>query len=171
MSGTLAPDRLRARAALLHRAGWAAADRRFLAGDASDRSYERLRLGGRSAVLMEAPPGKGDDPAAFLAIAGHLRGIGLSAPHVLAQDLAHGFLLLEDLGDGLFTRLIASDPALELPLTLAAADVLLHLQAHPAPAGLPDLTAAEWSAAAALALDWYGRAATGTQDSRQSLPA
>lgn len=157
--------------AFIARAGWGAAERRHLAGDASDRSYERLVLAGRTAVLMDAPPGKGDDPADFLAIAAHLRGLGLSAPKVLAEDLGQGFLLLEDLGDDLFVRCIAADPALEVPLTVAAAEVLAHLQAAPAPAGLPDLTAADWAEAAAFAPDWYGFAATGVKADRAAFTA
>lgn len=145
----------------LERAGWAAAARVFLAGDASDRSYERVTLHGASAVLMDAPPGKGDDPAAFVAMAAHLAALGLSPPRVMAQDLVQGFLLLEDLGDALFARLLAADAALERPLYLAATGVLLHLQAHPTPAGLPDLAAADWAGAADFALDWYRFAITG----------
>lgn len=147
--------------AFLQRAGWGLARRAFLAGDASDRSYDRLWLGTETAVLMDAPPGKGDDPASFLAIAGHLRRLGLSAPNCLARDLEHGFLLLEDLGDGLFARLIAADPALEPMLYAAAVDVLIQLQAAPAPPDLPDLSAADWAEAAAFALDWYRFAVTG----------
>jgi aminoglycoside/choline kinase family phosphotransferase len=157
--------------AFIARAGWGAAERRHLAGDASDRSYERLVLAGRTAVLMDAPPGKGDDPADFLAIAAHLRGLGLSAPKVLAEDLGQGFLLLEDLGDDLFMRCIAADRALEVPLTVAAAEVLAHLQAAPAPAGLPDLTADDWAEAAAFAPDWYGFAATGVKADRAAFTA
>ncbi|MEN9850251.1 MAG: hypothetical protein RL128_414, partial [Pseudomonadota bacterium] len=52
--------------AFLTRAGWGDAERRFLAGDASDRSYDRLTKGAETAVLMDAPPGKGDDPEVFL---------------------------------------------------------------------------------------------------------
>ncbi|MEH7829303.1 aminoglycoside phosphotransferase family protein [Gemmobacter denitrificans] len=148
------------------RAGWAQAERRFLAGDASDRSYDRLVMAGQSAVLMDAPPGKGDDPAAFIAIARHLTGLGLSAPHILAQDLDHGFLLIEDLGDALFARLLAQSPGRELPLYALAADALLHLQATPAPPGLIDLTAAEWAEAATFALDWYRRGITGDTGDR-----
>ena len=66
-----------------------------------------------------------------------------------------GFLLLEDLGDDLFARLVTGRPDLEPELYAAAVDVLMHLQAHPAPTGLPDLTAADWAEAAAFALDWY----------------
>lgn len=147
--------------AFLRRVGWGAAQRRFLAGDASDRSYDRLTLGGRTAVLMDAPPGKGDDPATFTAIARHLSSLGLSPPTILAEDYDNGFLLIEDLGDGLFARLVAADPAMEGPLYAAATDVLIRLQAHPAPPGLPDLSARDWAAAAAFAPDWYAFAAKG----------
>lgn len=40
---------------------WAGADRRALAGDASNRRYERLHRGNETAVLMDAPPEKGED--------------------------------------------------------------------------------------------------------------
>jgi aminoglycoside/choline kinase family phosphotransferase len=136
-------------------AGWGAANLRPLAGDASDRRYFRLRLGRRRAVLMDAPPGKGDDPADFLTIGAHLARLGLSAPQPLAQDLQQGFLLLEDFGDGVFARLIQDDPAQELPLYTAAVDSLLHLQAHAAPSGLPDLSAAEWAKAAMFVVEFY----------------
>lgn len=144
----------------LTRAGWADAQRHFLAGDASDRSYERLSAPNGTAVLMDAPPGKGDEPAAFLNIADHLRQLGLSAPATIAQDLAQGFLLLEDLGDGLFARLATENPAMEAPLYAAATDVLLHLHRYPVPPGLPRLTPADWAEAAAFAFDWYRFAAT-----------
>ncbi len=145
----------------LRDAGWATADRTFLAGDASDRSYDRLRMADKTAVLMDAPPGKGDDPAIFLQVAQHLLQLGLSAPRCIAKDLTHGFLLLEDLGDGVFARLIAHDPALELPLYTGATDVLLALQAATPMQNLPDLSAADWAKAGCFALEWYRRAITG----------
>ena len=146
--------------------GWGDADRQFLAGDASDRSYDRLSKGLQTAVLMDAPPGKGDDPATFMAIAAHLAGLGLSPPRILADDLQNGFLLLEDLGDALFARLVATDPAREASLYAAATDVLVQIQRHPAPAGLPNLSAQDWADAAGFALDWYAFSITGeTPDS------
>ena len=147
--------------AFLDGAGWGAAQRQHLAGDASERRYERLTGPQDSAVLMDNAPGGADDPAAFVRIAAHLTGLGLSAPRVLASDLAAGFLLLEDLGDGLFARLLEQDPARETALYAVATDALIHLQRHPAPAGLPDLSAPDWAQAAAFALDWYAFAATG----------
>lgn len=155
--------RLALSTAFLARAGWGGARRRYLAGDASDRRYDRLVQGAETAVLMDAPPGKGDDPASFLAIARHLTGLGLSAPKALAEDLAGGFLLLEDLGDDLFARLVAHDPACEPQLYTAATDVLLRLQSHPPANGLPNLTAQGWAEAAAFAFDWYRFAITGVR--------
>ncbi|MCA3442579.1 MAG: phosphotransferase [Rhodobacter sp.] len=155
------PDRADHKAAFLSQAGWAGAGCRFLADDASARSYDRLTRAGKTAVLMDAPPDTGEDVGPFVAIARHLTGIGLSAPGILAQDRDHGFLLLEDLGDDLFARLIIRDPSCEPALYAAAVDVLICLQAHrPAP-DLPDAGAADWAGAAAVALDWYRYAITG----------
>jgi N-acetylmuramate 1-kinase len=149
--------------AFLVRSGWGSAHRQHLAGDASDRRYERLRLGAATAVLMDNPPGGADDPLAFSAMARHLHGLGLSAPAILAEDLSLGFLLLEDLGDDLFARLLATDPTREVDLYAPAVDVLLHLQAAPPPPGLLNLTAQDWAQAAGFALDWYAFAATGAK--------
>src|SRR5690606_29097952 len=111
--------------AFLHRAGWGDAERGRLAGDASFRHYERLRLGSRSAVLMDAPPPQ-EDVRPFLAVDRILRDLSLSAPEVLAEDVANGFLLLEDFGDGTYTRLLA-DGEDERGLYAHAVDVLIHL--------------------------------------------
>jgi N-acetylmuramate 1-kinase len=162
-------DRERALIRFLATSGCGAALRQHLAGDASDRRYERLRLGAETMVLMDSPPGGADDPAAFVAMAEHLGRLGLSAPRVLAQDLTEGFLLLEDLCDDLFARLLATDPAREASLYAAATDCLLHLQASPPPAGLPNLTAADWAEAACFAPDWYALAATGKSPDRAAF--
>ena len=156
-------DRLAISRSFLRSAGWGGAARHHLAGDASDRSYARLTLGNKTAVLMDAPRGKGDDPAIFVSIAAYLASIGLSAPRILAQDLTHGFLLLEDLGDALYAREVARDSSMEAALYAAATDVLAHLQsAKPAP-NLPDLAPANWASAAGFALTWYRFAITGDQ--------
>ena len=139
----------------LHAAGWGKAARHYLAGDASDRKYDRLCRGDDIAVLMDAPPGKGDDPVTFVSVAAHLNRLGLSAPKIFAQDLVHGFLLMEDLGDALFAREIAKTPSLEVPLYTAAADVLGHLHSEMPAAGLPDLSPSDWAHAAMYVLDWY----------------
>ncbi len=151
------------RRAFLLAAGWGAARRAHLAGDASARRYERVDRGGEIAVLMDAPPGCGDDAGDFLRIADHLAGLGLSPPAVLRADVPRGLVLLEDLGDGLVNTLVAADPDRERPLLTLAAEVLLHLQSAPPPSGLPDLSAADWAATAAIAAEVYAPAVTGHQ--------
>ncbi|WP_112311466.1 aminoglycoside phosphotransferase family protein [Pseudogemmobacter bohemicus] len=153
--------------AFLAGAGWGDAQRFHLAGDASARSYERLvRPGGDTdlhlAVLMDAPPGCGDDVGAFHRIGTHLAGLGLSPPKTWAMDEALGLMLIEDLGEAVYARLLENAPALEAGLYADAVDVLVRLQAAPPPAGLPDLSAAEWAASAALAPEFYALAATGS---------
>ncbi|AVO38770.1 aminoglycoside phosphotransferase family protein [Pukyongiella litopenaei] len=145
----------------LSRTDWAGCARDPLAGDASNRRYERLTgPGGTRAVLMDAPPGRGEDVRPFVRIAGLLRGWGLSAPRILAQDAAQGFLLLEDLGDDLFARVIAADAAREAPLYEAATDLLLHLHRHPAP-DLARLTPPVLAEMTRIAFDCYGAALAG----------
>lgn len=136
-------------------AGWQDAQLTPLAGDASARRYFRARLGTAYAVVMDAPLGQADDPAQFLRIADHLAGLGLSPPRCFAQDLQQGFLLLEDLGDDVFARVIAADPAREMPLYSRAIDVLHIVQSGPAPRDLPNLSAQDWADAAMLAVTRY----------------
>ncbi|GHC51575.1 aminoglycoside phosphotransferase [Gemmobacter tilapiae] len=118
---------------------------------------------------MDAPPGKGDDPADFLKISDHLHRLHLSAPQAIAKDTANGFLLLEDFGDGVFARLVANDPNQELPLYKAAVETLLHLQRHAAPAGLPDLSAKDWAEAAMFAPRFYAAAILGQEPNHAPL--
>jgi len=154
-------EREEERCAFLARAGWGAADRTHLAGDASARSYERVRLGGKVAVLMDAPPAAGEGTAEFLRIGAHLAGLGLSSPQVYEADESLGFLLLEDLGDALYSSVLQDDPGLERRLYDAAIDVLLTVQAGPMPGDVPDLSPRDWAMAAGFAPDWYVAAITG----------
>ena len=135
---------------------WAGADTAPLAGDASNRRYLRLSCGTQTAVLMDAPPARGEDIRPFIAIAKHLLAAGLSAPRILAQDTDRGFLLLEDLGDDLFARIIPREPKIEPDLYRAATDVLIHLHRQPLPKGLATYDASMMADKAALAFEWYG---------------
>ncbi|MEN3953331.1 phosphotransferase [Iodidimonas sp. SYSU 1G8] len=142
---------------------------RPLAADASFRRYFRIE-GEPRAVLMDAPPDK-EDVRPFMAIGDYLVENGFSAPRVIAADIAEGFLLLEDLGDDTFTRLIARDPATERALYAAAIDVLadLHRIAPPrllpvrgaAPFELPVYDDDTLTREVLLFPDWYLPARTG----------
>ena len=157
------PERSELKQQFLDGTGWGAAARRLIAGDASNRKYERLTQHGQTRVLMDAPPDKKEDVRPVIAITEILRDADLSAPEIFAQDTEAGFLLIEDLGDDLFARLIETRPALEQPLYEAATDVLLHLHAAPRP-NLPRYDAAGMTEAACLAFDRYQRGCTGSVD-------
>jgi len=145
---TLAQDFLAA-------AGWGAARRTPLAGDASARRYERLALGAASAILMDCPPGRGEDPRRFTRMADWLLAQGYSAPRIFARDEADGFLLLEDLGDDLFARLTAADPETEVPLYTAAADFLADLHRRPVPDFVEPLDGRALAGLLSWVGDWY----------------
>ena len=152
-------DREAQRLGFLEEAGFENATRTPLPGDASTRAYERLRTAsGVSLILMDQRPSLESPPCppkatpeeraalgynaltrlaagrvdAFVAVAGWLRGRGLSAPEIVAAAPADGLAVLEDLGDDVFARLMEAG-ADETPFYDAATDVLLRLHAEPAP--------------------------------------
>jgi aminoglycoside/choline kinase family phosphotransferase len=179
-----------AKAAFLAANGLASAERERLPGDASTRLYERLRLaGGARLIFMDQPPQAETQPCppdatpaerralgynamarlaagrvdAFVACAGYLRGLGLSAPKIVAADFDRGLAVLEDLGDELYARLMeAGDP--EAPLYDAAVDGLVRLHAQ-TPPSLLEADGARWPLLAydslalatgpALFLEWW----------------
>ena len=141
-------------AAFLADAGWDAARREPLPGDASFRRYVRLRRGRETVMLMDAPPPE-EDVRPFTAVARRLRQLGLSAPEVYGADPAHGLLLLEDFGDDTFTRLLESGES-EEDLYLLAADALIALQRQPgAASGFSSFGIDRFLEGAELFLDWY----------------
>ncbi len=182
---TKTEDRDEARRTFLEKAGWGGAEAAPLAGDASTRSYQRLKLNNRPAVLMIAPPGAeapacppganeaarralgynamarlaGPNLNAFTALSDALRGAGLSAPEVYAADAAAGLALIEDLGDDLFARVVGRVE--EEKLYRAAVDALaaLHAQAPAKPSSgdyeMLDYDALAMEAEAGLLIDWY----------------
>ncbi len=148
------------RAALLAdfiaRVGWSAARLEPIVGDASFRRYIRLVRGTQRAIVMDAPPPV-EDVRPFEHVARHLRALGLSAPEILAADAPNGFLLLEDLGDDTFTRMLARG-ADERELYDLAMDALIALQSHPNACAI-DLPRQDFTMlvddGAALFTDWY----------------
>jgi aminoglycoside/choline kinase family phosphotransferase len=147
--------------------GWVDAARITIAGDASNRRYERLtRQNGQTLILMDAPADKGEDVRPFIAIAEHLRGIGLSAPAIINRDEVSGFLLIEDLGDDLFKQVIGREPSLEIPLYAASVDVLTALHAAPLPPLAPYDTPTMTNFAA-RAYEFYLFGLTGAQNTPQ----
>ena len=126
-----------------------------LAPDASARRYFRLPESGL--LLMDAPP-PGEKPADFVRVTDYLERLGARVPRIHAADPRNGFILLEDLGDRTFTRLLDSGQS-EDELYRLATEELISLQKNSLVAGFPmELAGYDESATldeAALFVDWY----------------
>ena len=133
--------------------GWAGATIAPLAGDASFRRYFRVHEGGRSAVLMDAPPPH-EDPRPFVDIARWLAERGFAAPAILAADLDRGLVLLEDFGDDRMREAILAAPDRAHALYATAIDLLVELHRHEA-GPLRPYNRAELEREAGLFVDWY----------------
>jgi tRNA threonylcarbamoyl adenosine modification protein YjeE len=152
--GKAAPrvGRLQALRQFLTDAGHRESRRERMAGDASIRSYARLHKSERVFILMNSPKrpdgpaiynGKSysggvhlaEDVRPFVAIAGALRGQGISAPKIHDADLDHGFLITEDFGK---EGIIGGDPPRPVVERYeAATDLLAALHGRDLPAVLP----------------------------------
>ena len=181
--GSWAPrlERLQALSRFLAATPYAEAAAEYLQGDASTRSYARFVLPDRTAILMNSPrqpdgppirDGKpysalvhlAEDVAPFVAVGQALRDRGLAAPAIYALDLDQGFLLLEDLGDRVFSAEIAHGipiaelyaPAVDVLAALASEPppTLLEIEGH-APYRLPVYAGDAMLTEALLLVDWF----------------
>ncbi|WP_336365744.1 aminoglycoside phosphotransferase family protein [Marinobacter sp. C2H3] len=141
--------------------GFAAATPEPVSGDASFRRYFRVwREPGDGAtgrtpwIVMDAPP-EHEDCGPFLAIARHWHSNGVAVPAIAAENLADGFLLLEDFGDRLM-RGALDDPAEADQHYRAALDELVVIQGldNPPDYPLPPYDAALLDREMALFPDW-----------------
>ena len=137
--------------------------------DASFRRYFRAdRAGGGSVVVMDAPPPQ-EDVRPFVHVAGLIAAAGLNAPRVLEADVVNGFLLLDDLGDQLYLRVLqqavaAQDGTRVQALMRDAIGALLTWQLRVPADALPPYDDAllrrelalfqEWCVATHCAVDW-----------------
>jgi len=163
-------SRSKAVADFLATTAWAKATAHPLAGDASNRRYERLYLDGETAVLMDAPPDKGEDVKPFIAMSEFLGSLGLSAPRVFACDKVRGFLILEDLGDDLYARVLMRAPALEPQLYAACTDALVTLH-RATPPNLAVYDVPLMTDLAATAITRYRAGITGQSEDARTFQA
>jgi aminoglycoside/choline kinase family phosphotransferase len=92
-----------------------------ISNDASFRKYFRVA----DKILMDADPTLVDDLDAFINIDNLLIGISLNAPKIYSIDKENGFLLLEDLGDNLFSKVLNTNN--EESLYKKAINILIYL--------------------------------------------
>jgi len=140
-------------AALLARHGLARAAIEPLQSDASARRY--FRLPNDNLLLMDDRT----DPESFrsyIAIARHLRALGLSAPHVVGIDAATCIALIEDFGTQTYSNLLARGYD-ESALYRLATDALIHLHRHPDATGitLPEYSVDVLLDELEIFVDWF----------------
>ena len=173
-------DRIPTIRRFLDSSGYGLAERRRIQGDASTRSYERLRLGEQRAILMNSPrrpdgpsvrDGKpysviahlAEDIVPFVGMANGLRQRGFSTPQIYEAELADGLLIIEDLGA---EPVVAGDPPAPIEERYeAAVDALVALHSRELPSAIPvaphvihslpayDIDA--YQIEVGLLLDWY----------------
>ena len=135
-----------------HALGDPAATLEPASADASFRSYWRSHSGGRSHIVMDAPPDR-EDVGPWLDIARRLGAAGLRAPHIEAADPARGFILMSDLGDRLY--LPALDAGSADALYADAMTALLRMQRDVDAADLPPYDEARLVAEMELMPTWF----------------
>lgn len=128
-----------------------------LAGDASFRRYARILSTqngqAKSYMLMDAPTDK-EDSQPFVDIASWFDAHQVRVPHIVAQDLNQGFILLEDFGDTLLSQVLTVDTADQY--YQQAMDQLLSLQQLPITDGLiPAYDAPKLIAEMSLFDEWF----------------
>ena len=121
--------------------------------DASFRRYFRVFTDdGASRIAMDAPPER-ENSRAFVLVAGLMKDAGVHVPHVLAQDLERGFLLLSDLGNRPY--LAALREGAPEKLLDDATTALVRWQAASRPGVLPEYDEALLRRELDLFPEWY----------------
>jgi aminoglycoside/choline kinase family phosphotransferase len=120
--------------------------------DASFRRYFRVRADGATWIAMDAPP-ELEDCRPFVKVAALMREAGVHVPHVLAQDLERGYLLLTDLGTTTYLRAIDANNA--DALFGDAIDALVRWQLASRPGMLPPYDRALLQRELELFPEWY----------------
>lgn len=92
--------------------------------DASFRRYFRMVSDSGTFVVMDAPPDK-ENSQAFVDIAIALSKLGIHTPQIINQDLAQGFIVLEDLGQRTYQEEVREAPN---QLYSQAIDSLIQIQ-------------------------------------------
>ncbi|MFM5906983.1 MAG: aminoglycoside phosphotransferase family protein [Novosphingobium sp.] len=134
-------------------AGWPNAEVEALPGDASFRRYFRIRMGEKTAMLMDAPP-PNEDPGPFLRAARWLDDNALRAPRIIHAEPERGLVLLEDFGTTRMRDYLDDWPADEEEVYAGAVDALTALHKLP-PGPFLDYGLAEYQREAQLFVDWY----------------
>jgi aminoglycoside/choline kinase family phosphotransferase len=123
--------------------------------DASFRRYFRATFPDRTLIVMDAPP-EHEDCRPFLHVARLFEQAGAHVPHVYAQELKQGFLLLSDLGDTTYLQALNNrDTASARSLYEAATNALIKIQLASTEKELPPYDEALLIREMRLFPEWY----------------
>jgi aminoglycoside/choline kinase family phosphotransferase len=122
--------------------------------DAGHRSYWRAQTAAGSRIVMDSPP-QLEDVRPWLRMRALLASGGVRVPNVLVEDVANGFLLLEDLGGPTLAQTLDDDNA-DAHFD-AAIEQLLKLQAIQPPVGTGEFGEALLQRDAGLFEEWFLR--------------
>jgi hypothetical protein len=120
--------------------------------DASFRRYFRITLDASSYIVMDAPPEK-EDVRPFLHVGNLMRAAGVNVPHVIAEDVARGYLMLSDLGTQTYLDVLDESNAAQL--FSHAIDALIKWQLASREGELPSYDEALLQRELNLFHDWY----------------
>ncbi len=121
--------------------------------DASFRRYFRVTFADSTTrVVMDAPT-QHEDCKPFLHVGQLFEAAGTHVPHVYAQDLTQGFLLLSDLGNTTYLQALKADNAPQL--YSAATDALIKIQLATRENELPPYDEAVLRRELNLFPEWY----------------
>ncbi|HEY6094834.1 MAG TPA: phosphotransferase [Gallionellaceae bacterium] len=122
--------------------------------DASFRRYFRATFADRTLIVMDAPP-EHENCAPFIHVDQLFDAAGAHVPHILAENLTQGFLLLSDLGNTTYLQALKENPAQARALYGAATDALIRIQLASSEHELPAYDEALLLREMRLFPEWY----------------
>jgi len=139
--------------------------------DASFRRYFRLRATGDapSLIAMDAPP-EHEDCRPWLAVARLFDAASVNVPHIIAENVERGFILMSDLGNTTYLQALTPDNA--AALYADALGSLAAIQLSSRPGVLPEYSRELLERELRLFDEWYVSrhlGATLTDDERAAL--
>ncbi len=123
-------------------------------GDASKRLYYRVISSDGCYILMDASKDLMSIQP-FIEVASLLSRHELSSPQIFEQDIQAGLLMLEDLGDDIYTRVLEKDRSLESPLYDLAIDVLVKIFKDNIHGALPELNSVILNQGVEIFAKWF----------------
>lgn len=161
----------------LSREGWLDAIETHAGDDWALRKFSRLSKGDKSVVLMQSLPD--DHPRAtlghkvedYVRIANYLRQERFPAPEIIAQDIPHGLLLIEDFGDISLHEIVRDDVKASSGYYLDAARLLLRFykELKVGDVSLPNFFDSAIYKGRRRLVEWYYPAVSGQQASPQMV--